>query len=220
MTLSKARLYQRIDDFMRELGYKLDPEFYPIDSLVLARSFQDLEIKFHRFKDLNAYALLAKDALSTMVLNSAKSKEDINFDCMHELQHYKWHNKSVYQCKYSQGKIVTDSYYEWEANEGAAQALVPYQIFIPEYAQALRKLEHHIFDSNDFMNHLCKKFGVSPAVIEYRIKNLDYEIFQYVREGKSIHDLILLSGHEKRSRCIKVDSAKWHIQLGWECSGA
>jgi Zn-dependent peptidase ImmA (M78 family) len=72
---------------------------------------------------------------------------------------------------------------EWQANEGAAQFLMPYQSFIPNYAYY-----HDHFHTRQEPNraagsliaHLARQYKAGHKAVEYRIIGLKKEIAQYL----------------------------------------
>jgi Zn-dependent peptidase ImmA (M78 family) len=84
---------------------------------------------------------------------------------------------------------------EWQANEGAAQFLMPYQSFIPNYVY----LHDHYYSklsvnhaAKSLVAHLSRQYKVGYRAAEYRINGLKKEIAQYL-DGKSIENIVVKS---------------------------
>lgn len=196
----------------------LSPTEYPLDSLALAYKYcVNLEVRYESFDKL--CGLLVRRPTETLIaLNSARSKESRNFDCMHELIHYFVHAKqAIFNCTDAKnGVFQQDNYMEWQANEGAAQALVPYQEFIPLYVHMAveNKNEFYLFKTID---HLAAHFQVTDHVIFNRIRSLQYEIYQYFTLNIPINDLKILS-HSKLQK-YNLDSLKAEKKYCQQCYG-
>lgn len=194
--LTKKELYDIITEKIIELG--LDPfsDDYQINSIEIANKIcTNLEIEYLDFKERKICGILHKGEHGTfMALNNKRSDKGRNFDCMHEVVHYVMHNNNDFYCNEN-----SNNYFEWQANEGAAQFLVPYQIFIPKfveiYYQLYKSYENH-YDSKLITNltviHLSWMFNVGEKVIENRIKNLQSEIIQYC-DTRSINNIKIVS---------------------------
>lgn len=184
--LTKAELYEKVDKLIEELD--LTKESYPLDSVSLAQKFfVNAEITYGAFDGL--CAILYRGRRSTSLkLNSRRSKLMQNFDCMHEIIHYFLHTDiESFQCISPEGGIKINDFLEWQANEGAAEALVPYRLFIPMYVSLCEKNEETA------VSELSKIFGVTNRVILNRIDNLSYEIYQYKVLNIDIESIELLS---------------------------
>lgn len=199
--MTKQELYEQIERLAH--NHSLSPkERIGLDPLVFASQFSDLEIIKTKFDSHNIFAMLLKDKYSTMVLNSSRDYLSIKFDCMHELIHYFWHDKKTYKCTFANGKPQIKSYYEWEANEGAAEFLIPYKVFIPLFC----KLN---ITSQDIETDLAKHFKLSVSTIKNRINSLEYEIRQYM-SGTKLESLNLLSLNAIKKHNIILDISIKH----------
>jgi RNA polymerase subunit RPABC4/transcription elongation factor Spt4 len=160
--VEKNELYEIINEKLLSLGITEDS--YPLDPFKLAEAYSDkLKIDFKPFPTLSLGGLLYKDpedVMSFMCINSLKSKKSQNFDIMHELCHYWLHPAGERLC-YDSNFIFQNQGTEWQANEGAAQALMREKLFKKMY----------IYYSGN-TDRLSDYFIVSKKAIEYRIKNL------------------------------------------------
>lgn len=192
--MTKSELYEKIECLSHSYSISLEQRV-GFDPFSFAQQFADLAIIIWPFLTSKIFAILFKDDFSTMVLNRNRDLLSIKFDCMHELIHYFWHDKNIYHCTYKNGKAEIKYYYEWEANEGAAEFLVPYKILIPLIFQD----GYILLNKNIIIEKLSKIFKVSEAVIELRLATLEYEIYQYSK-GVPLNEIELLS---KRQQEIK-----------------
>lgn len=201
--LTKKALYEQIDKLKIRLDLKATE--FPINALDLAYKYCiNLEVHYLEFEELCGI-LYKGSTTTTMALNKIHSPFSQNFDCMHELVHYFLHDKqSSFHCMNIEG-LKQDEYLEWQANEGAAQALVPYQEFIPLYVQMALK-NKNIFYSFTTIDYLASHFQVSGHVIHNRIRSLQYEIYQYFQLNRAIKDLVILS-YSKLQK-LKLDTFK------------
>jgi len=189
---TKKDLYENVDNLLEELDISRND--YPLDSISIAKKYC-INLHLEELNNLDKLCgILFKGKYTAIALNANHSNLMKNFDCMHELIHYFLHeHKDHFQCICPNKKYIKQiSYLEWQANEGAAQALVPYQIFIPKYV-AFSKHHKEYTWSIKAIRYLSDYFQVSESVIEKRIENLKYEIFQYFCLERDIKDLEILS---------------------------
>lgn len=130
--------------------------------------------------------------ITGIAVNANSPACDQNFDIAHELIHYWLHNDlspmSLDVPSKSQSKVK-----EWQANEGAAQLLIPHWDFIPRFLDKAAEIEQAYESVESIYFDLAKYYNVNPIVIDYRIRNLDAEIRQY-HQGVALDD-IRLSGN-------------------------
>lgn len=205
---TKRILYNQVDNLKYELGLDFIDASYPINSKALAKEHcKNVFIDEIDFPSQYICGILYKGDISTSIaLNSSREACQQNFDCMHELIHYFFHDISCCQLMCSDKNIQQDSYIEWQANEGAAQFLVPYQIFIPKYLELEKKYAHSFWE-DDSIEELAEYFNVSYGVIKNRINSLETEILQYKR-GKDIKSLALIS----KNRAVTLGLNKYKLK--------
>lgn len=207
MGSSKLELYQ----FVNELHdyFDIDYDSFPVDTIDLCLSRPGTEIQYHRFKT-NGFcaAVLLGDKIDTVVLNSNRAENEVNFDCGHEIIHKTKHRGfgiDTFSCMDLKSKKNAKlSFLEWEANEGSAQLLVPYYSLLPE----IKKSYHLLRTWHDFCQFkvdLSNKYGVTDAVINYRFESLKYEIIQYMN-GIDLKSLSILSNSQQRAKGIRCQS--------------
>ena len=194
--LTKAKLYDMVDAKAHDLGLNLRSQNYRLDSLELAmRVCHNLEISFIEFETSLICGVLIKGKNSTTIgLNARRSKLGKNFDCMHELIHYWFHGDEYFLCDHD-----AKSHLEWQANEGAAQFLMPYQSFIPNYSQ----IHDYFYENlsaenanNAIIARLSTQYLVGETAVKYRINGLQNEIKQYLN-GIQIERIQVLARGQK-----------------------
>lgn len=176
--MDKQELYSEIEKLRKNKAITWGP---PYDAKVLCTT------KFHLFfelLDIETPKLrgMAHIPSHSVVIDAKISPPEINFHCMHEIMHHVFHSDrptKIYNT-YDDTQANQDPFIEWQANEGAAQFLVPYQIFIPDYIKTARECAHNAFPDIDTEDFLSKKYFVSSKVIHNRIESLNYEIYQYL----------------------------------------
>lgn len=203
--LSKTELYLMMDLLRKHLH--LPQDYLPLDSIGLAKKVcKNACIEQIHFNTVSICGILyVGENTTSIALNANRTETMQNFDCCHELIHYFCHDIKECQCvcaeKDSETKTITQSpYFEWQANEGAAELLVPYKTFIPLYVDLSRKYARS-FPKTPPEHELADIFHVTDTVIHNRILSLNYEIYQYMQHG-DINKVILLSQNKQR-------------QMGW-----
>lgn len=184
MLYDKRALYARLDEKRKESGILYD---FPLDIKSLVKR-ENIEISFTPFKSDSIGAMLYKDSFSAILVNSNKSPLDQRFDLAHELIHF-WFHPS--QTSFSfQKPHLRDKEKEWQANEGAAELLLPYKDFIPRFVKTAKYVEENYEPLEEVYNELARFYKVMPIVVDYRIRNLESEILQYIN-GTPIERIVL-----------------------------
>ena len=183
MYLSKAKLYAMITNKAQSLGFNVFAPNYKIDACKLAiENCVNLDIQILPFEDLKICGILFKGEFSTVIgLNARRSAVGKNFDCMHELIHYWFHKQSSFYCNEDD-----KNHLEWQANSGAAQFLMPYQSFIPNYCNLHDKLYARYSQTPEaafekIISILAKNYMVGEIAARIRIQSLAPEIAQYIK---------------------------------------
>ncbi|CVK18514.1 ImmA/IrrE family metallo-endopeptidase [Sporomusa sphaeroides] len=206
--VTKSDLYHSVDHIIDLMNITINDTSYPLDSINLAHTFcNNLELVTLPFPSTAICGVLCKDESRTAIALN-KNREDAmrNFDCMHELVHYFLHDDTEFRCICpDKSQVKQNNFIEWQANEGAAQALVPYQIFIPEFVKLSRNYARSAWDMAGITIELAHNFYVSPQVIRNRINNLEYEIKQYL-DGIPIEKITLLSKNQITKRGLHKKS--------------
>lgn len=198
MLSEKAKLYMRVDQLRSSWGLDIGGL---TNSISLVTQSPRIELEYFAFTTPGLCGVaMVGDKSDTITLNSNRTSSEQNFDCCHELMHLQLHRKlqKTFNC-FSRKKPLQDSFQEWQANEGAAQFLVPYQDFIPAFVSLLP------FSGPStgvyLPGILADRYGVTTRVIEIRMDSLSYEIDQY-RRGVPIDQIELLSKKQRRDRSI------------------
>lgn len=201
--ISKEELYLLIDYIRDSFEIYLDGDAFNIIKFYKNNFSGILDYQLHSFNDKTIGGFLVKNKYpekSHIVINSSKDGLSSLFDLGHELIHFLLHPED--RNHYISTSLCNIDNFEWQANEGAAELLVPYRKFIPKFARNIKKCKNY----NDYIT-LVKKlsddFVVSTAVIEYRIKGLKYEIYQY-ENGTIIDNLKFLSQRAQEENGINI----------------
>lgn len=190
--ITKKQLYDTVTDLLHACGFRLDVVGYRVDAIALAPEVcHNLEIKHLDFESSLLCGILYKTEKSTSIaLNNRRTEQGKNFDCMHELMHYWLHDSTKFYC-YENAR----SYFEWQANEGAAQFLMPYQIFIPKYAK-LADTYYNTYAPDVALSKLTqsfsRQFNVTEQSVLVRINSLKNEIKQY-ESGVAVDDIVVMA---------------------------
>ncbi len=194
---AKSSLYEHVSHLREQ--FHIAPASFPLQ---LAPLFQQhaicVEHRAFQTPGLCALAFLGEKT-DTVVLNDNRSPLEQNFDCGHELIHLTKHRnlkRDYFNC-FTTAKPSQSPFLEWEANEGAAELLVPYQVFLP---LLLEESRIHCRAPKKIIPSLARQFQVTPAVIECRIGSLQYELYQYCILQLPLCDVKLHSQRELRRK--------------------
>lgn len=199
METEKGKLYRFVDHLKAQLH--IPTFFYVVNAIELCQTIGRIDIEYANLQSRGLCGLaMLGEKVDTIVLNARRSTEERNFDCAHELIHvtHHRHKASCFNC-FSEVRPQQSSFLEWQANEGAAQLLVPYQDFIPRF---LRDFGYRkTFGDFDIIGTLAFHYGVTPQVIRNRIECLSYEMDQYQR-GIDVMSLQFLSKNQRTKQDI------------------
>lgn len=154
-----------------------------------------------------------KDTKEVILLNARRQQKEQNFDCCHELIHLLRHHANDSQSFSCYEKIRPNQnpFYEWEANEGAAEMIMPYKRIIPDFVN----IYHHLPMKKRFecpqtsiMEILATKYNVSPLMATYRMENLKYELAMYCA-GVDINTILPISKNELHRRSIHMEKVRY-----------
>lgn len=197
---AKRNLYSFVSGFRKY--YSINK--YPISTVDICNKDETTKIVFHNFKT-NGFcgAALPGNKIDTIILNSNRCNNELNFDCGHEIIHLTKHRdkcNDMFTCFDKK----QNSFLEWEANEGSAELLLPYKLLLP-----ILKDNWYLLNSfnkiYEFKTELSKHFEVPFSVVENRIENLKYETEQYLN-GIPLEEIELLSNNQQKLRNIQVNS--------------
>ncbi|MFA6282222.1 MAG: ImmA/IrrE family metallo-endopeptidase [Candidatus Omnitrophota bacterium] len=184
----KKVLYQKIDEIRSLFSIKMDD--YPIDIFQLLHSIRDLiEVEIKEFSGKLGGFLIYNNLpnKSAMILNK---NSNLSFSAAHEIIHFLAHGGYGYDYLLHSSK-PSGSCIEWQANEGAAELLLPYKLIVPEFVN----LE---IDTKGAIEYLAQKYKVSKTIIAYRLNSLTFEINQYIKE-KDINKVTLISQRQLKN---------------------
>ncbi|MBN4062799.1 ImmA/IrrE family metallo-endopeptidase [bacterium AH-315-E09] len=141
--------------------YSLTEKSYPICSKQIISKINNLEIHYKKFSNHLIGGICYKGQKSSAILlNTMRSNKGQNFDCMHELIHYWFHPQNEY-LNISKNFVHQNKSYEWQANNGAAIALMPTILF-----------KRKCFEFNGDIEKLSDFFMVGEMAVRFRIENI------------------------------------------------
>lgn len=202
--LTKKELYSLVHKHKTRLGLKNSD--YGFNMIHLCRQSGILLEKLpFKTKYLRGMAVVGNESEEDIILlNCNRDIIEQNFDCSHEYMHLCIHrdkDKKIFNCMDAL-YVKQDEYIEWQANEGAAELLVPYEEFLPLIKYFSPR---DSYDIKYMKEHAAEMFGVTIKVIEFRLESLKYEIHQYLR-GTPINEIRILSRAQQSRLNINVKS--------------
>lgn len=204
---TKKELYHQIG-LIRKHVFKCSESEYPFPLAKWITEINGVAFKTLPFKTkaLRAMAYIAEDFSQNHVVlvNNSLSEYEQNFYCGHELIHlccHKNERSKVFKC-YDSIMPNQDPFLEWQANEGAAEFMVPYKILLQKIKDRIDAIDS-FSDIHFFKLELANEFLVTEKVMELRLENLKYEIAQYIN-GVELENIVLMSRKEQKKRKISV----------------
>lgn len=201
--MTKAELYKLVDGDRRSYGLKSS-----VDAVELTRSLGVyLDYVDFRTPGLRGVAYVGEGAT---FLNKRLTRAQHNFHAAHELFHHLYHKDTSIKTFECYGHAVgSDPYYEWEANEGAAEMLVPYRSFLCFVAHNLPRCRRDLLQLQAKIAFAC---NVPVATAALRFESLKYELAQYLG-GTPIDEIEILSAaqQEERGVCVKSMSEAFPV---------
>lgn len=201
--LSKEDLYLLIDYIRDSFNIDIDNVFNV--PYFCKNYFKDIiEYDFHKFNDIKIGGFLIKNRFpdkSFITVNASKEPISTIFDLTHEMIHFLLHPED--RKHYISSSLCDIDNFEWQANEGAAELLVPYKRFIPYFTNNIKNCKSRE-DYLALLSHLSDKYTVSTSVLEYRISSLKYEINQY-QNGTPIDKIKFLSKRAQEEQGIFIE---------------
>jgi len=210
---SKKDLYRSIWDIRDLLG--IPPSKFPIDAVALCDEAKDIDLEYSKFDDYRARAFcihantdiggIVSGENNLIILNIGRNPAEQNFDCAHELIHALLHvgEKKVFYC-IEDAKSGQDPVLEWQANEGAAELLIPYSSFINNIKMNISAM-YTVQDFARFKRAMAKYYNVTNSVIEIRLNSLAYEIDQHVFSNVFIPLVEILSLNEREKNGLNIN---------------
>lgn len=214
--LDKPALYAAIDEYRSRWGISLSD--YPINTVDLCAEIGRIIVRDAMFFTPGLRGMATKrssfDSSDIILLNQSRSREERNFDCGHELIHLTLHRTDktqTFQC-FDHSIPTQDAFLEWQANEGAAELIVPYRLLLPMILDEMKLARRMGIKLKGkaklFPECYAPRFGVSQAFMSNRIDSLLYEICQY-SQGRGLDQLEILSKTQQEKR--KVDLRQYPI---------
>lgn len=194
--MTKQQLYYQVETFRKAYSVNYPP---PYDAKMLCTSNFKLHIDVIELKTPNLRGMSHIPSRS-VIIDSKLSAYEQNFYCMHEIMHHLMHKDRPTKSYsgYDKTQVAQDPIVEWEANEGAAQFLIPYRDFIPRIKP---NPLYYLFPRE--IAELAGYYNTTIRVVRNRLRSLRYEIYQYQR-GVPIDSLEILSINQLRHRGIDV----------------
>lgn len=197
---------------------------YPLDIFTVCSAFSNLEIAVVPFTTPGLRGMAqpadASSPISCILLNSNLSYVEHNFQGIHELIH-------IYESEFCPGltfrcydriKPNQDSYTEWVANEGAAELLMPYKIFIPYFVKLFYAYTNDLsewvrtYGNKDIYDVIASQFNVTSIAVRNRVSALSYETDQFIL-GESVDSIIPLSFNKQKQLGVQTTDYIYLIQM-------
>lgn len=205
---TKQYLYKSVDRLRNYMG--IDHRSYHFNIRDIACNSAPIIVKELPFKTSGLQGIASistrPDEPDVILLNSFRSKISQNFDFSHELIHCAYHrklDKKTFSC-YDSVQSQQDPALEWQANEGAAELLVPYRAFLPYVADNFERFNRYNVILQ-FIKEAALRFGVTERTIKIRLESLKFEIYQY-RNDIPFDKIVFLSRKEQIRQNIVVES--------------
>lgn len=168
---SLENLILAVTNIRKKLNIKIQD--YPIDIYSVIDEYKYLTIVEEKFESTGLCGFLIRNKepdASIIVINSNLTPCDKNFAICHEIIHYFCHPIENENKMFSAShKKHIKSPREQQANEGAAELLIPAELFVPEFKTAME-----FYGSfNNACVETAKAYNIAPEVVKYRCKNLD-----------------------------------------------
>ncbi|MCL2335849.1 MAG: ImmA/IrrE family metallo-endopeptidase [Firmicutes bacterium] len=202
--LKKQQLYALVNSIRQALSSDTGAEVTP-ESVADFLS-PCVQVFYHAMDSQRMCGMLIKNAypqVSPLIINARHSPQAQRFTLSHEIIHYLIHPDRNYLCDTGDAR----SSLEWQANEGAAELLLPYRIFIPQLCAYIQSVNRHTGghkpSSTELLLPYAQKYGVTLTTLQNRLTGLRYEIDQYM-SGCPLESLEFLSEAELTRRCIHV----------------
>ena len=204
---TKANLYKEIDCFKK--ASHIEKQYYPLNIIEMCMSTPSLKVGFMKFRTvgLNGMVNLGQHPEPDVILiNSSMGPPKQNFVCAHELFHTVLHrdvSAQSFSC-FEEVKPEQDAAIEWQANESAAELLLPMKYLLP----LVKRKMPYLKTSEDFFNfkyEIAESFRTTETVVTNRLDDLKYEIYQY-NSGVPLNKIEILSRHQQQNQHICVQS--------------
>lgn len=185
--MTRGVLYRRIDAMRQKYGIR--GRFDPFD-FAAARQ---IPVQYHAFSDPHLKGILVRSGgVCGIVLDPRLSGEQQRVTLTHELVHLELHYGE-------QGTAFSDhDGMEYQADEGAAELLMPYHDLLPRAASFRRRYRQ---DPVKITGLLAAHYRVDLDTMQRRLDSLDYELMLFLH-GTPISEIVPISELEKRRKGI------------------
>jgi len=213
---NKEELYQFIAWVRGKNADRL--ESFPVDVISLCHEI-GVSVEWYNFRTHGLKGMVSVEE-DSIILNGRLPLEEVRACCAHELVHLALHREEAphfYLCG-GTDRSPPDRMLEWQANEGAAELLVPMHILLPMLKLHVPQCRDHD-DFEQMKIFLAKLFGVTPRAIATRLEALRYEIDQYIK-GIPIEEIRILSLSVQKVLEIRIESLNTkfsYISLDYAC---
>lgn len=161
--------------------YGLTAADIPVEPMdMAARHGRALVVEYVPFASRKLRGMMCKGPVSLITLNARHGPEERRFGLAHELVHF-WcdeEDRALYTGPLSRSPET--AFREWRANEGAAELLVPREVFVPlaagQAADVHRGHAAALLRDAPWLTAAAALFGVTDAVVRYRLSALRREI--------------------------------------------
>jgi len=170
-------------------------------------------------RGLVVFATLEKP-FHRIIINSLLPEAEQQFHSIHEYMHIYLHSNlggADITCFDKKIGTYRDSGLEWQANEGAAELIMPYKEFIPLFLSMFKDYSafpddwKYVYGDANLFQALADHYHVSVPVIQNRISSLSYEIDQF-RSGIAADDIKLIAFNKQKSLGIAATDYVKEIQ--------
>ncbi|MBE6929409.1 MAG: ImmA/IrrE family metallo-endopeptidase [Ruminococcaceae bacterium] len=162
---NRRELYRRVEEFRQAFHVGKGPvDVFAICEQIPGLELRQVVLKTHGFNGV----YMRGESRDLILLNAARTRKEQMFDLSHELMHWWLHRE-----KASHGR--RDALKEWQANEGAAELLVPWK----ELAQRVYACRGALSSAENlrrFTTAQAQRCGVTEAVIRFRYESLRAEL--------------------------------------------
>ncbi len=155
-------LYRHIDALRRRWQIR-----DPFDPFLVAETLPGVELYETAFASagLHGFIVTTHDKSGAkIVLDARRSAEEQMFDLSHELVHFALHPPTDTVHGYS-------PFMEWQANEGAAELLLPRALLLHVLAETRERIRTP-YDASRLIQSLARRQGIRESVVRWRVWSL------------------------------------------------
>lgn len=210
---NKSQLYEEIDRCRKILNANGITE---INIGNICEEYPHISVRYEPFETPGLRGMVifstGGNPINRIFINSLLPSTEQHFHSIHEYLHIYLHSDiggNDITCFENGIKNNQDSGIEWQANEGAAELIMPYKEFIPWFYQMFTEYSNGsdywklMYDDFDVTDVLADHYKVSVPVICNRISSLAYEIDQFC-SGIPIDDVEILAHNKQVKRGISA----------------